>query len=82
MEEYIIKGCPAYRDYDVFGLPNKGCCFCYMKYCKDVDSCNIKEVIRKCKAAMSYTPEADVVISSKATTSLMRDVLGILGYDK
>ena len=49
MEEYIIKGCPAYRDYDVFGLPNKGCCFCYMKYCKDVDSCPIKEIIKKCE---------------------------------
>lgn len=44
------KGCPAYRDYDVFGLPNKGCCFCYMTYCKDVKECLIKEIIRKCES--------------------------------
>ena len=45
----MIKGCPAYRDYDVFGLPNEGCCFCYMTYCKDVEKCPIKEIVRKCE---------------------------------
>ena len=44
-----IKGCPAYRDYDVFGLPSEGCCYCYMTYCKDVEKCTIKEIIKKCK---------------------------------
>lgn len=41
------NGCPAYRDYDVFGLPNKGCCYCYMTYCKDVNQCTIKEIVKK-----------------------------------
>ena len=41
--------CPAYRDYDVFGLPDEGCCFCYMTYCKDVKECLIKEIVRKCE---------------------------------
>lgn len=44
-----IKGCPAWRDYDVFGIPNEGCCFCYMTYCKDVKKCLVKEIIRKCE---------------------------------
>ena len=43
------KGCPAYRDYDVFGLSNEGCCFCYMTYCTDIKKCPIKEIIRKCE---------------------------------
>lgn len=73
-----IKGCPAWRDYDVFGLPNEGCCYCFMTYCKDVENCPIKEVVKKCKAAMSYTPETDVVISARATTSLMENIINIL----
>lgn len=48
MERYI-KGCPSYRDYNVFGLQDSGCCYRHMTYCKDVKSCPIKEVIKKCK---------------------------------
>ena len=45
-----IKGCPAWRDYDVFGLPTvNGCCYSYMKFCKDVETCPVKEIIKKCK---------------------------------
>ena len=42
----MIKGCPAYRDYNVFGLQDSGCCFCYMTYCKYVEKCPIKEIIK------------------------------------
>lgn len=45
----IIKRCPAYRDYDVFGLPNKGCCYNYMMYCKDCNKCILKEIVELCK---------------------------------
>ena len=56
-----IKGCPAYRDYDVFGLPNEGCCYCYMTYCKDVENCSIKEVIKKCKSAGEHSLAEDIL---------------------
>ena len=56
-----IKGCPAWRDYDVFGLPNEGCCYCYMTYCRDVKICPIKEIIEKCKSAEEYSLAEDIL---------------------
>ena len=47
--EKDIKGCPAYRDYNVFGLLDKGCCYHFMTYCEDIKSCPIKEIIKKCE---------------------------------
>lgn len=76
-----IKGCPAWRDYDVFGLPTvNGCCYSYMKFCKDVETCPVKEVIKKCKSAMNYTSETGIYVTEKAITNLMEDILGTLGY--
>lgn len=45
----LIKSCPAYRDYDVFGLPNKGCCYYYMDYCENHPKCILKEIVKLCK---------------------------------
>ena len=75
-----IKGCPAWRDYDVFGLPNEGCCYCFMTYCKNVATCPIKEVIKKCKSAMNYTSETGIYVTEKAIKGLMEDILETLGY--
>ena len=47
--QFIIKNCPACRDYDVFGRDNEGCCYLEMKYCKDVGDCIMKQIAEKCK---------------------------------
>lgn len=51
----LVKNCPCYRDYDVFGLPNEGCCYNYMDYCKNHDNCIMKEIMRKCKNFFNNT---------------------------
>ena len=40
-----VTKCPAYEDYDVFGVPNKGCCFKYHDYCKNIEHCSIKDML-------------------------------------
>ena len=47
--KYIVNKCPSLRDYDVFGLPNKGCCYNYMCYCKDVVNCSMKQLLQQYK---------------------------------
>lgn len=49
MSKYIIKNCPACRDYDVFGRDSEGCCYREMKYCKDVKDCIMKQIVRMCE---------------------------------
>lgn len=49
----LIKNCPSYRDYDVFGLPNKGCCYNYIDYCKNHPECRLKEIVKLCKEEKS-----------------------------
>lgn len=47
----FIKMCPAYKEFNVFGLPDKGCCYNQMKYCSDVPTCVFKTLIytiKKC----------------------------------
>lgn len=47
MKKYVIKNCPACRDYDVFGCDSEECCYHQHKYCKDVDSkdCVLKQIV-------------------------------------
>lgn len=45
--KYIVNKCPSLRNYDVFGNPNKGCCYNYMCYCKDVVDCNMKQLLEQ-----------------------------------
>lgn len=48
--QFIIKNCPACRNYDVFGRDNEGCCYLQMKYCKDVKDCIMKRIVTLCEA--------------------------------
>lgn len=49
---YIIKNCPACRDYDVFGKDNEGCCYLYNDYCIKKEDCILKQIVDKCKAEL------------------------------
>ena len=40
-----VTKCPAYEDYDVFGVPNKGCCYKYHDFCKNIEYCSIKNML-------------------------------------
>lgn len=45
----IIKNCPSCKDFDVFGMPNSGCCYYYNDYCKNHDNCILKQIVRMCQ---------------------------------
>lgn len=49
MSKYVIKNCPACRQYNVFGVDDKPCCYSYMKYCQDCTDCKLKQIVDKCK---------------------------------
>ena len=40
-----VTKCPSYKDYNVFGVDNKGCCYSYHDYCKNIEFCPIKEML-------------------------------------
>ena len=40
----ICKNCPACNEYNVFGVPDRCCCYKYHKYCEDVTECAIKQL--------------------------------------
>lgn len=40
-----LKFCPAYKDFNVFGVPDKGCCYSFMKYCDDVPTSVFKTIV-------------------------------------
>ena len=44
----VVYGCPACRDFNVFGIDDKGCCYLYMDYCKNHPECKMKEFINSC----------------------------------
>lgn len=44
----IINNCPACRDYDVFGIDKKGCCYLYNDFCYNIEDCIIKQIVSKC----------------------------------
>lgn len=41
----IVKRCPACKSFNVFGVDDKPCCYCYMQYCELVNDCIIKKLI-------------------------------------
>lgn len=41
----LVTKCPAYKDYDVFGVDREGCCYTYHDFCKNVEFCPIKKMI-------------------------------------
>ena len=43
----IVRKCTSFRDFNVFGVDDIGCCYCHMKYCKDVPptECIIKQLV-------------------------------------
>ena len=48
MKDYLkIKNCPAYEDYDVFGVDREGCCYKYHDFCKNIENCTIKSMLYK-----------------------------------
>ena len=49
MGRYIIKNCPSCRDFDVFGLPNEGCCYNFNDYCSRHNECVLKQIVELCK---------------------------------
>lgn len=53
----IIKNCPSCQDYDVFGLPNEGCCYHYNDYCKYHDDCIIKQIVNECNWEIQAEPD-------------------------
>lgn len=48
-DKYIITNCPSCRDFDVFGLPNKGCCYNFNDYCSRHNECVLKQIVELCK---------------------------------
>lgn len=49
MQKYVVKNCPVYKP-EIY----KDCCDIDGNYkCKDIDNCLIKQVIEKCKEAIS-----------------------------
>ena len=43
INKILYKNCPCRYQYNVFGVPDKYCCYKYHKYCDDVKDCKIKE---------------------------------------
>lgn len=56
----IVYGCPACRDFNVFGIDDKGCCYLYMDYCKSHPECKFKEFISFC--FNKSTTKGDILI--------------------
>ena len=44
----VVLGCPACRDFNIFGIDDEGCCYLYMDYCKNHHECKFKEFIKYC----------------------------------
>ena len=74
MSKYIIKNCPSYRDFDVFGLPNKGCCYNFNDYCSKHNECVLRQIVEKCKSVQQeeYTV--------KERDKLTGEVISIIAY--
>jgi hypothetical protein len=51
--KYIITNCPSCRDFDVFGLPNKGCCYNFNDYCSRHNECVLKQIVELCKGELN-----------------------------
>ena len=43
----IINKCPAANPFNVFGVPDELCCYKYHKYCKEVEDCVLKSIIKQ-----------------------------------
>lgn len=50
MNKYIIKNCPACRQYNVFGVDDKPCCYSEMEYCQDCSDCVMKQIVELLKS--------------------------------
>lgn len=49
MKDFLkVTKCPAYEDYDVFGVDREGCCYKYHDFCQNIEFCPIKELLYKC----------------------------------
>lgn len=57
MSKYVIKNCPACRQYNVFGVDDKPCCYSYMKYCQDCTDCVMKQIVDYCLDNEEYGDE-------------------------
>ena len=46
-KKYVIKNCPACREYDAFSRDTEACCYNWHKYCNEVDSkdCVLKQIV-------------------------------------
>lgn len=42
-----VTKCPAYEDYDIFGLDRSGCCYKFYDFCKNIEHCSIKDMLYK-----------------------------------
>lgn len=53
--KYIIKNCPCIKHYDEIELDNRCMSDQYIHFfCKNITDCVIKQVIEKCKYAISH----------------------------
>ena len=43
VKKILYKNCSYRKNFNIFGLPDKDCCYKYGKYCKDVAECEMKE---------------------------------------
>ena len=75
MSKYIITNCPSCRDFDVFGLPNKGCCYNFNDYCKSHNECVLKQIVELCKGSIREN-ERDIYRAGRM--SLAINILGLL----
>lgn len=46
IKKIMYEQCPCRNNFNVFGLDDRGCCYKYGKYCKDVIECKIKRGVK------------------------------------
>lgn len=84
MSKYVIKNCPACRQYNVFGVDDKPCCYSDMKYCQDCTDCVMKKIVEKCREAQEimdkeeyYEDDFDTFNGESIMAETIMDILEI-----
>ena len=70
--KYIIKNCPACRDYDVFGKDNEGCCYLYNDYCIKNNDCLLKQIVNKCQNVVEDETDPLYAIAQKKAQEILQ----------
>ena len=82
MKDIDVSKCPAMRLFNVFGLPDKPCCYYEMEYCEDVGLCYYKKLMNKLEKikelAITVYDDED---NDYQATGICWDILQIIGED-